>query len=179
MKKCVFLDRDGVLNREILEGKTLRAPRFLDELEIISGVQDAIVRLKKLGFQIFVVTNQPDISRKKMNLKELKRINAVLKKKLAIDDIFVCIHDDDDDCKCRKPRPGMLLIAASKYEISLRDSYMIGDRFSDVLAGTRAGCRPILITGGKTFKNEAWSGLKVVSNLTEAVEYIDARRKVS
>jgi len=147
-RQAVFLDRDGVLNRGIIRGGRSYPPANLDELEIPAGVAEALQSLKAPGFALYVVTNQPDISRGTQTRSMVDQINRSLAAQLPLDGVYVCPHDDRDHCGCRKPKPGMLLAAAAEHSISLADSYMIGDRWRDVEAGQRAGCRTIWLHAG-------------------------------
>ena len=97
MKKAVLLDRDGVINKAIVKNGLPTSPNSLDELEILPGVKESILRLKKLNFICIVVTNQPDVPRRKINKNTVIKMNSFLKKKIELDDIFVCYHDDKDN----------------------------------------------------------------------------------
>ena len=145
MKKAVFLDRDGVINKAIIkDGKPL-SPNSLSELEILPGVRQSIVKLKKLNFVCLVVTNQPNVSRKKIDKNSVIQMNNFLKNEIALDDIFVCYHDDSDNCNCRKPKPGLLLQAEKKWNVDFKKSFMIGDRWRDIQAGEKVGCKTIYL----------------------------------
>jgi D-glycero-D-manno-heptose 1,7-bisphosphate phosphatase len=133
---AVFLDRDGVLLRATVEDGVPHPPSNLGEMEILPGVPGALRQL---------VTNQPDVARGTQQRSEVERINAALQSALPIEAIYVCYHDTADRCVCRKPAPGLLLWAAEEHQIDLPSSFMIGDRWSDVVAGERAGCRTLLI----------------------------------
>ena len=109
MRKAIFLDRDGVINKTLVKNSLPFSPTTFDLLEIIPGIKESILRLKKLNFVCLVVTNQPDVSRGKIEKKTIIKMNNYLKDEIKLDDIFVCYHDDDDNCKCRKPKPGLLL----------------------------------------------------------------------
>ncbi len=97
------------------------------------------------NYLLIVITNQPDVTRGKTKKKSIEKINEYLLSKLPIDLIKTCYHDDKDNCNCRKPKPGAILEAASKYKINLFQSYMIGDRWKDIEAGKLAECKTILI----------------------------------
>jgi D-glycero-D-manno-heptose 1,7-bisphosphate phosphatase len=146
MHRAIFLDRDGVLNRAFIhdDGKA-HPPASLDELEILPGVAQACVALRQAGFLLIVVTNQPDVARGIQRRDVVESINDALRLQIPLDDIRVCYHDDPDDCACRKPRPGLLLAAASDWKIDLTNSFMVGDRWKDIEAGRRAGCQTALI----------------------------------
>ena len=145
MKKAIFLDRDGVVNKAFIRNGLPTSPNSLNELEILPGVKESILRLKKLNYICLLVTNQPDVSRGKIEKKTVIEMNSFLKKEIELDDIFVCYHDDKDNCKCRKPKPGMIIQASKKWDIDVRKSFMIGDRWRDIQAGISAGCKTIFI----------------------------------
>ncbi|MDQ3068385.1 MAG: HAD family hydrolase [Acidobacteriota bacterium] len=147
-RAAVFLDRDGVINRSIVrEGKPF-APRDASDLEILPGVETALVSLRRAGFLAIVVTNQPDIATGAQRSEVLAAMHERLMHELAIDAIRVCPHVDADACACRKPKAGLLLDAAREFGIDLTASYMVGDRWRDVEAGHRAGCRSFFIDYG-------------------------------
>ena len=145
MRKAIFLDRDGVINKVFIKDNLPTSPPSFDQLEILPGVKEAILILKKLNFVCLIVTNQPDVSRGKIEKKTVIKMNNHLKDEIKLDDIFVCYHDDHDNCKCRKPKAGLLLEAGKKWDINLRKSYMIGDRWKDIEAGRSAGCKTIFV----------------------------------
>lgn len=147
-RRAVFLDRDGVLIRAIVrEGKPY-PPSKVSQLEILPGVPEALEELRGAGFLLVVVTNQPDVARGTALREDVEAIHAALRGKLPLDDIRVCYHDNQDSCECRKPMPGMILAAARDLHIDLAKSYMVGDRWRDIDAGNRAGCRTVFIDGG-------------------------------
>jgi D-glycero-D-manno-heptose 1,7-bisphosphate phosphatase len=145
---AVFLDRDGVLNEAIVRNGRPHPPRDLSELVITCGARAALEELKREGFLLIVVTNQPDIARGKAKRINVDKINARLAAILPLDAIEVCEHDDKDECECRKPKPGLILRAGEKLSVDLARSFMVGDRWRDIEAGRRAGCRTILIGDG-------------------------------
>ena len=145
MRKAIFLDRDGVINKIFIKNNLPFSPPSFDLLEILPGVKESIKRLKKLNFICLLITNQPDVSRGKIEKETVIKMNNYLKDEIKLDDVFVCYHDDDDNCKCRKPKPGLLLAACKKWNIDLKRSYMIGDRWKDIEAGRSVGCKTILI----------------------------------
>ena len=145
MKKSVFLDRDGVINKAYIKNGLPVSPNSLNELEILPGVRESIIKLKKLNFVCLVVTNQPDVSRKKIDKNSVIQMNNFLKNEIALDDIFVCYHDDSDNCNCRKPKPGLLLQAGKKWDVDFKKSFMIGDRWRDIQAGEKVGCKTIFL----------------------------------
>jgi D-glycero-D-manno-heptose 1,7-bisphosphate phosphatase len=144
-RKAIFLDRDGVINKVLLNNGSPFSPRKLDEFELLPKVEEALAFFKEIGFLNIIVTNQPDVARGLMKIEDLDDMHALIKKSLPIDDIYVCPHDDSDNCSCRKPKPGMLLDAAKKWDIDLCRSFLIGDTWKDMEAGKAAGCKRILI----------------------------------
>jgi D-glycero-D-manno-heptose 1,7-bisphosphate phosphatase len=145
MRRAVFLDRDGVISKAIVRAGRPYPPASVAELEILPGVPDALERLKRASFVLIVVSNQPDVARGTTSRAEVEEINRTLARALPIDGFQVCYHGSDDDCDCRKPKPGMLLTAAQEWKIDLLSSYMVGDRWRDIEAGKRAGCRTFFI----------------------------------
>ncbi|MBQ8189973.1 MAG: D-glycero-beta-D-manno-heptose 1,7-bisphosphate 7-phosphatase [Lachnospiraceae bacterium] len=149
-QKAIFLDRDGTIN------KYVGFLRQIDDFELIDGVSEAVRMINESGYLAIVVTNQPVIARGEVSLKELQTIHNKMETLLGqegayVDDIFYCPHHPHKgyegerpeykiDCDCRKPKPGMLLQAAEKYNIDLAHSWMIGDGDNDVEAGMNAGC---------------------------------------
>jgi D-glycero-D-manno-heptose 1,7-bisphosphate phosphatase len=141
----VFLDRDGVLNRAPIRGGRPLSPSRLEEVELLPGVPEACARLRDGGYRLIVVTNQPEVARGRLSREAVEAIHEFLRGGLPLDDVRVCYHDDGAGCNCRKPKPGMLLAAAEAWGIDLRRSFMVGDRWRDIEAGRRAGCRTVFI----------------------------------
>ncbi len=145
MRRAIFLDRDGVLNKPVLVCNKPYPPSNLSELEIYPGVQKSCAQLHQAGFLLVVVTNQPDVARGKQKVGVVEKINRELMSLLPLDSILVCYHDDADACTCRKPSPGMLIKAQGLWEIDLSRSFIIGDTWRDIAAGAAVGCRTILL----------------------------------
>jgi len=137
MKRAVFLDRDGVINRAEVRDGMPRSPGSVEEMQILPGVPEALRRLRAAGYGLVVVTNQPEIARGRTTRAIVDAIHARMRAELGLDDIRVCPHDDGDACACRKPKPGLLL-QAPRYDMAA--SAMVGDRWRDVEAGRAAGC---------------------------------------
>ncbi|HUC48148.1 MAG TPA: HAD family hydrolase [Xanthobacteraceae bacterium] len=174
VKAAVFLDRDGVINANLeRDGKPV-APTRIEEFRFLPGVQDAIRRLKEAGYTVIVCTNQPDVATGRTSRSTLDAMHALVREKLKVDDIKACFHTDQDGCGCRKPKPGMLLAAAREHGIDLAASYMVGDRWRDVMAGRAAGCRTIFVDYGyrQDGPNEPDH---VVASLPDAVDIIVGR----
>lgn len=177
MKRAVFLDRDGTINVE---------KNYMYKLEDWEWIQEAIAAIKgfnKLGFLVIVVTNQSGIARGIYNYEDVNKLHAYVNKLLneadaRIDDYYYCPHHPDygeiRSCNCRKPAPGLIFEAQAKYNIDLKNSYMIGDKASDIEAGYRAGTTPILVTTGYG-RNEICKiskGTPIAANLFEAYKLI-------
>jgi D-glycero-D-manno-heptose 1,7-bisphosphate phosphatase len=145
LRRAVFLDRDGVINRSIVRDGKPYPPDTLEALEILPGVAEALQKLRSAGFLNIVVTNQPDVATGRQRREVVEAMNRRIVDALAIDAVKVCYHAEADDCSCRKPRPGMLLEAARELEIDLGQSFLVGDRWRDVAAAQSAGCRAYFI----------------------------------
>lgn len=141
MKKAVFLDRDGVLNNVILLNNSPTPPKSITELEVLPGVFDSLQKLRAANFLLIVITNQPDVARGNRSIESINQINTYLAEVLPLDAIYMCQHDDIDKCACRKPKPGLLTLAANDLEVSLSESYLVGDRWKDIKAGQAVGCK--------------------------------------
>jgi len=170
-RRAVFLDRDGVLNRaRIVDGRPL-PPASVDELELLPGVEGACRQLHDAGLLLIVVTNQPDVARGTQTMATVEALNRELSSRLPLDEVRVCPHDDADRCQCRKPAPGLLLDAAHDWGIELENSVMVGDRWRDVEAGRRAGCKTVFIDSGYSERPPEAPDL-TVRGLGEAVHWI-------
>ena len=156
MRKAIFFDRDGVLIEDV--GLLCNTQK----IRLLEGVPESLKRLKKTGYLLFIVSNQPVVARGLITEDEVKEINTTLEHLIVkeggpkFDGIDYCPHHPNATlpryrvkCDCRKPEPGMILRFADKNDINLNDSYMIGDRISDIIAGRRAGCKTILLQTGK------------------------------
>jgi D-glycero-D-manno-heptose 1,7-bisphosphate phosphatase len=142
----VFLDRDGLLNDVVLRNGVVSSPRSLAELSVPVGAPAAIRRFADAGFTLVVVTNQPDLSRGLLAESTLDELHATLAELYGISGFFICPHDRDAGCPCRKPAPGLLLRAADELNLPLDDTgWAIGDRWVDVVAGRAAGVRTALL----------------------------------
>lgn len=148
MRRAVFLDRDGVLNRTVVHHQKPYPPASLAEFEILPGVPETLARLRHAGFLLIVATNQPDVARGTQRREVVEAMHRRLNEELPLDDIKVCYEEDGPRCTCYKPKPGMLLAAAREHSIDLSQSYMVGDRWRDVGAGKAAGCFTIFIDRG-------------------------------
>lgn len=171
MKRAVFLDRDGVINRAYVRSGKPYPPGNLAELEILPGVKEALLALQAADFMLIVVTNQPDVARGTLRREVVEEINHHLAACLPIDEFRTCYHDTADRCECRKPLPGALLSAAKLHDINLGESFMVGDRWRDIEAGERAGCMTIFLDYGYDEKQPESVNYRVKS-LSEATQII-------
>ena len=171
MNRAIFLDRDGVINRAFVREGRPYSPASLAEIEVLPGVAQALAAFRKAGFLLIVVTNQPDVARGTMSREGVEGINKHLAACLAIDEFYTCFHDNGAGCDCRKPLPGALLAVAKIHDIDLGISYMVGDRWRDIEAGQRAGCKTIFIDYGYAEKQPESVDYRVRS-LLEAAQII-------
>ena len=162
MKKAVFIDRDGTLNRMVYNEThgLMDSPMRLEQIQMIPGAGAFLAELNRTGWFVCVVTNQPGLAKGTLTLPRLDEINRTLAAQLATegghwDDLAACPHHPTGsgapnefvhDCSCRKPRPGLILDAAKIHGIDLAASWMIGDGLNDIQAGRAAGCRTLLVT---------------------------------
>ena len=145
LKRAIFFDRDGVINKERKDHV-----KTVAELEIFSNIVEPIKRFRNAGFLIIVITNQSAINRGLTTDEKINQIHATIQNFLRkngtmIDRFYYCPHRSDENCICRKPKPGLFLIAAALMNIDLKSSWMIGDKDSDLQAATVAGCKSIKI----------------------------------
>ena len=171
VKRAVFLDRDGVINASVVRDGKPYPPDSVDEMEILPGVAEALTALRVAGFDLIVVTNQPDVARGTQTRAAVDAIHAKLSAELPLDAIYACFHDDAEVCDCRKPKPGMLVNAARDRGIDLASSFMVGDRWRDTDAGLAAGARAIFIDRGYSERKPERFAVNV-AGLPEAAAWI-------
>jgi D-glycero-D-manno-heptose 1,7-bisphosphate phosphatase len=150
MRRAVFLDRDGVINRPVVREGLPYAASDVKEFQIYPEVAEACRRLKAAGYLLVVATNQPDVGRGTMKKEVVEAMHAEMCRQLPIDRVEVCYHPGKglSNCDCRKPKPGLLLNAARELGIDLARSWMVGDRWRDIDCGHAAGCRTIFVDRG-------------------------------
>jgi D-glycero-D-manno-heptose 1,7-bisphosphate phosphatase len=174
--KFVILDRDGTINHD--SDQYIKSP---EEWKPIKGSMEAIARLTQAGYRIVVATNQSGIARGLFDMTTLNAIHNAMHRAAAqaggrIDAIFFCPHAADSDCECRKPRPGMLLEIARRFNVPLEEAYMVGDAVRDMQAAAAAGARPVLVLTGKGRKTQAAGdlpqGTLVFDDLAAFAEHI-------
>jgi D-glycero-D-manno-heptose 1,7-bisphosphate phosphatase len=174
--RAVFLDRDGVLNDLEYnpdEGR-IGSPLSARQLRVSPFAGESVTRIQELGFKAILVSNQPGVAKRQLAYSEFKKMNRMVGDELArhgcaLDAEYYCLHHPDAlvrkyriDCDCRKPKPGLLLRAASENGVDLSRSFFVGDALVDVKAGRAAGCKTILLG-------------HVTSFLSEMIEREDAR----
>jgi D-glycero-D-manno-heptose 1,7-bisphosphate phosphatase len=191
-RAAVFFDRDGVLIEDVhlLTSK--------DQVKLCQGVLQVMILLRRQGFLLFVVTNQTVIARGEATVKEVEEINCYIDRLLVVEErrqiekFYYCPHHPEatldeyrQECSCRKPSPGMILAAAEEYDLDLEGSFMLGDRMSDIVAGSKAGCKTILIHSDKTLSSAIISSHMDYSvqadyecfGLLEAAVYIEKNKR--
>ncbi len=172
--KAVFIDRDGTIVKDV---PYCSHP---DDLELLTGAGEGIRKLNEARFKVIIVTNQSGIARGYFSVSTLEQIHQKLRNDLVkygahIDDIYYCPHHPDYSCDCRKPKPTLILQAATEHNIDLSESFFIGDTVNDMEAGRKAGCKTVLLIPSKTPDNYQAHRITpdfIVSNFRQAVEEI-------
>ena len=172
MKRAVFLDRDGVINRSIVRDGKPYPPGRVEDFELLPGVAGACAKLKAAGFLLIVATNQPDVGRGTQARGIVEAMHVKMCAALPIDHVEVCYDPGQGiPSEFRKPAPGMLLRAALELGIDLTQSWMVGDRWRDIDCGVKAGCRTIFIDHGYDEKLRANPDFRARS-LAEAADIL-------
>lgn len=173
ISQAIFIDRDGVINKEI---SYLHEP---EKFEFLPNVLEGMKKMQGMGFKIVVVTNQAGIGLGYFTKEDFYKVNRVMLKGVSkagimIDKIYFCPHGINDDCDCRKPKPGMLLRGKQELNLDMKNSYMIGDMTSDIKAGENAGTKTILVKTGYGGKDggDAIKSDYVAEDLLDAAEFI-------
>jgi D-glycero-D-manno-heptose 1,7-bisphosphate phosphatase len=144
MKKAIFFDRDGILNKSIIIDSKPYSPRTLKEFKINYFLKKYISFFKKKNFLIIVITNQPDVGSGLVSKNLVLNFNKKLKREFFLNDLYAC-YDVDNKSFFKKPNPGMLFLAQKKYNIDMSKSYFVGDRWKDMEASCRAGIRGLFV----------------------------------
>jgi len=169
MNKAIFLDRDGVIN---IEKNYLYK---IKDFEFIAGAKDAMKRLNEDGFLLIVVTNQSGIERGYYSIDDFNKLNNWMIKTLKSENIeikktFFCPHTPQTECQCRKPKPKMIQDATKEFDIDLKNSWLIGDKESDIEAAINAGItNTIIVRSGHQIDEKKTKAKFVANNLFEAV----------
>ena len=170
--KTIFLDRDGVINKEV------RYLYRLSDFEFIDGVFDACLYFQKLSYKIIIISNQSGIARGYYNENDYQKLTEWMLGQfndngINILDIFYCPHSPESLCECRKPKPGMLIEAKDKYNIGMKDSWMIGDKETDIEAANLAGINnTILVRSGHLVDESNSSSKFIVDSIKQSKEVI-------
>lgn len=176
--KLVILDRDGVINQD--SDQFIKSP---EEWKPIPGSLEAIAKLNHSGYRVVVASNQSGVGRGLFDMAALNAINDKMYRALGqlggrIDALFYCPHAAESDCDCRKPKAGMFLDIAQRFNVSLQGVPSVGDSLRDLQAAATAGAQPMLVLTGKGKKTKAAGGLPegtlVFADLAEAVRRIVA-----
>jgi len=181
MQRVIFLDRDGVINRDPGGWTKYDYVTKWEEFFFIDGSIEALRRLKKAGYKICLISNQAGISKGYFSHDDLDRLNDRMLSEIEkgggkIDELYYCRHRTEDDCDCRKPKTGMIEEALKKTDTDLRNTFIVGDSWRDVEAGKKMGMKTILVLSGKTFlsdtKNWPLQPDYIKEDLSEAVRMI-------
>ena len=170
--KTIFLDRDGVINKEV------NYLNKIENFEFITGVFDACIYFHSLNYNIIIVTNQSGITRgffSEANYQEINKwmLNQFLKKDVSILDTFHCPHGPKSNCSCRKPKPGMFIEAKNKYNINMDNSWMIGDKETDIEAANLAGINnTILVRSGHKIDESNSNSNFIIDSIDQSKEII-------
>ena len=174
-RRAVFLDRDGVINRAVVRNGKPHPPSSPTDFKLYDDVVNGCARLKTASFLLVVITNQPDVGRGTQSREAVEAMHLKLQSALpSVDRIEICYHGGErygQPCDCRKPRPGLILRAATELNIDLKESYVIGDRWRDIDCARAAGCRAIFIDRGYK-ENLRQTPDVTVANFKEAVNAV-------
>ena len=171
-KKAIFLDRDGVINKEV------NYLYKIENFEFINGIFESCLYFQNLGYIIIIITNQSGISREFYSDNDYQKLSAWMleefsKHGIIIQDTFYCPHGPESNCRCRKPKPGMFIEAKKKHNINMKESWMIGDSEIDIQSANGADIQnTILVRSGKKI-NEPTSNAKfILDSIKEAPNFI-------
>jgi len=161
--RAIFLDRDGTINMDSDD-----YIKSIEEVTLISDVDVYLKKLSQLGFSLVVISNQSGIAKGLVKESIVNEINSYISKELkekkcTIHSFYYCPHHPDDNCKCRKPKPELLIQASKDWGIDLENSWMIGDKSTDILAGKNAGCNTFQIEKNGSLR-EAFNFIKNRTN---------------
>jgi D-glycero-D-manno-heptose 1,7-bisphosphate phosphatase len=176
-KRAVFMDRDGVLIKEV------NYLSRLEDMELIPGAAKSIAKLREAGFTVIVISNQSAVARGLLSLSRLAKITRVLRAELLnknsaarLDAVYYCPHHPEfgSSCACRKPGIALILKAQKRFKLDLTSSYFIGDTSADILTATNAGCVPVLVKtgqGGRDGLHKA-KPKKICKDILDAAKWI-------
>jgi len=180
--KYIFLDRDGVINKDPAGWTEYSYVTRPEDLHILAGVKEAIRKLTDAGYKVVIISNQQGVGKGYFTRKDLdevtrKMLEAVKKSGGDIAGVYYCVHAKEEDCDCRKPKPGLFLKAREEFGIgSFTDMFYIGDTERDIQAGQKAGLKTILVLSGKASREDVreWGHKPdhICRDLPEAVEVV-------
>jgi|TARA_B110000211_G_scaffold221798_1_gene269837 D-glycero-D-manno-heptose 1,7-bisphosphate phosphatase len=171
-KKTIFLDRDGVVNKEV------NYLHKICDFKFIGGVFEACQYFQKLGYSIIIITNQSGIARNLYSVEDFQTLTIWMLKEfkkngVEILDVFHCPHGPNSSCNCRKPKPGMLLEAKIKHKICMKDSWMIGDKETDIIAANSAGINnTILVKSGHKINEDKSNAKYIFTSIDQSIKTI-------
>ena len=166
--KTIFLDRDGVINKEV------EYLHCIEDCIFINGIFESCKYLQQLGYQIIIITNQSGIQRGYYSDKDFQiltewMLGQFTEKGVSLLDVFYCPHGPKSNCSCRKPKSGMLIEAQIKYNIDMENSWMIGDKETDILAASQAGIKNTILLNDSYRKIESNSTARfIINSLTQS-----------
>ena len=171
LDKAIFLDRDGVINKEV------NYLHNIGSCEFIEGIFESCKYLLKLEYKIVIVTNQSGISRGYFTIKDYEKLTKWMLSQfkdqgISILDTFYCPHLPESNCECRKPKPGMFFSAKKKHSIDLRNSWMIGDKETDIGAASSAGIQNTILVRSGHKVEESSSKAKFIINSIDDIKDI-------
>jgi len=186
MIKTIFIDRDGVINKDPGGWTKHQYVTEFKDFHFLPGALDALKLLNRNRIQVIVVSNQAGVSKGYFSKGKLDDITLMMLDEInknggSVREVYYCTHRDEDNCNCRKPKPGMLEAAIKKYSVAPRDTYIVGDSIVDVLAGKLAGVNTIFVLSGKTSEDEMrkWNVKPdyVFKDLLETVKWLLVKEK--
>lgn len=145
MIRNIFLDRDGTINEIILREANVTSPRTIEEFKLRDDFVSFHNRAVEAGHNLFIISNQPEVARGLIDSGFLEQINDIISKTCKIREISYCLHDNEDECDCRKPKPGMINEIIKKHSLLRDESIMIGDTWKDIAAGKAAGVKTVML----------------------------------
>ena len=186
MIKAIFVDRDGVINKDPGGWTKHEYVTELKDFHFLPGALEALMLLHRNRVQVIIVSNQAGVSKGYFTHQRLEEINCMMIAEVKkhggkISETYYCIHKNEDNCNCRKPKPGMLESAITKHRIIPGDTYIIGDSEVDVLAGKSAGLNTIFVLSGKTGMDQMrkWEVKPdyIFKDLLEAVKWVLTKQR--
>ena len=172
-KKVIFLDRDGVINTEV--GYLHR----IEDFEFINGVFESCDSFTSIGYEIIIITNQSGISRGYYSLEDFYKVNNWMLSQFSLNkinilDVYFCPHGTEDNCNCRKPKPGMLIAAKEKHNINMEQSWIIGDKEADIQAAHQAGIsNTILVRTGHKIDETSSKSNYILDSIVDSTDVIN------